>query len=101
MVDCSELLIDTIWVNLCRRVGSVASSAHCHGMMDGLGLLVLVICKVASRRSTRVNRAELRARFTSATENVERLGSSNFSSVHSLDIIVRGTSSTSIVLRNC
>ena len=36
MVDCSEALIGMTWINLCRRVGSVASSAHCHGMMDRL-----------------------------------------------------------------
>lgn len=35
MMDHGTYILDMILVGLCRRVGSVASSAHyCHGMVD-------------------------------------------------------------------
>lgn len=34
IMGCWVILFDLGWVSLCRRVGSVASSPHCNGMVD-------------------------------------------------------------------
>ena len=34
MMDDSTDIFDSSWIDLCRRAGSLASSAHCHELVD-------------------------------------------------------------------
>ena len=33
-MDDSTDIFDSSWIDLCRRAGSLASSAHCHELVD-------------------------------------------------------------------